>query len=187
MWVEVRNNQKHLMVGVTYRQQHGRYAPDYWPKLQSCYDKAVATRIQNIILLGDLNADPGTGRVASLELNEFLATNNLHQHINEPTRIANGVRSILDLIITNLPMLVSDLGVDSPVHENDHRTIYAKVNMKTQKRGAFKRNMWEFKRANFEDYRTELSGTNWDPCLETDDINITCDKWTEMFLEISRR
>jgi hypothetical protein len=47
--------------------------------------------------------------------------------------------------------------------------------------------MWEFKRANFDDYRTELSQTNWDACLETDDINITCDTWTEMFLEISKR
>jgi hypothetical protein len=171
MWIEVKNSSKHALIGVTYRQQLGRYAPGYWDKLQSTYDKAVATKIPNIVLTGDLNAEYRTDRASALSLDEFMFMNNLTQHINEPTRIANGVGSKLDLIMTNLPLLITNAGVSSPMHENDHRTIHGLLNMKTCERGAFKRNIWEFKKANFDDFRTELNSTNWDNCFESDDID----------------
>jgi hypothetical protein len=133
IWVEIKNKEKQVLIGVTYRQQKGLYAPGYWENLQSTYDKAVATRIANIVLTGDLNADPGTDRNAALALEYFISINNLTQHINEPTRIADGVASKLDLIMTNLPLLITYPGVGSPVHENDHRTIFGLLNMKTIK------------------------------------------------------
>jgi hypothetical protein len=186
MWIEVKNSSKHALIGVTYRQNLGRYAPGYWENLQSTYDKAVATKIPNIVLTGDLNADYGTDRAASLNLDDFMFMNNLTQHIDEPTRIATGVASKLDLIMSNLPLLITQAGVTSPVHENDHRTIFGLLNMKTCERLAFKRNIWEFKKANFDEFRTELNDTNWDNCFSTDSIDEICDKWTEQFLTISK-
>jgi hypothetical protein len=185
-WVEIRNKSKQVLIGVTYRQQKGKYAPDYWEKLQVTYDKAVASKIPNILLVGDLNADPGSDRNAAIALSDFISCNNLTQHIEDPTRIANAVASKLDLIMTNLPLLITYPGVGSPVHENDHRTIYGILNMKSIKRGAFKRSMWDFKKANFDGYREALRGTNWDYCLESDDMDTICERWTTMFLDISK-
>jgi hypothetical protein len=185
LWIQVMNNSKQILIGITYRQKIGRYAPNYWENLQESLDGAVASSVPNIIILGDLNADPGTEKTASDALDDFISLNNLTQHVNEPTRIAER-SSKLDLILTNLPNLVTEVGVGSPIHENDHRTIFGTLNMKTIKRGAFKRNMWNFKQANFDEFRTELDNTNWDECLDSDDIDIVCDRWTDLFMKISK-
>ena len=44
-----------------------------------------------------------------------------------------------------------------------------------------------FKSANFDQFREELSNTNWDDCFETEDMDDICLKWTDKFLEISER
>jgi hypothetical protein len=49
------------------------------------------------------------------------------------------------------------------------------------------RDMWNFKEANFDLFREELSNVNWDDCMDSDDINDICDSWTAKFLEISER
>jgi hypothetical protein len=107
LWISVRNSVKQVLIGVSYRQQRG----NYWEKLQDGYDLAVATKIANIMLIGDFNADPGN-KTAYETLSDFIAINNLHQHINDPTRVTSTTASTLDLIITNLPFLVKDTGVE---------------------------------------------------------------------------
>ena len=47
--------------------------------------------------------------------------------------------------------------------------------------------MWEFKNANFNQFREELGNVNWEECFETEDINTITDKWTETFMRIAER
>jgi hypothetical protein len=47
--------------------------------------------------------------------------------------------------------------------------------------------MWDFKNANFDLFREELSIEDWDSCLESDNIDEICDKWTAMFTKISEK
>jgi hypothetical protein len=176
-----------MLLGVAYRQKKGKYAPGFWPKLQDAYDLAVGTKIPNIVLVGDFNADPGYETAAYDILTEFMSTNNLYQHVKEPTRVTDTTASILDLIITNHPRLALNVGVGAPVHENDHRTVYGTLNLKTIKRQTFTRDMWNFKTADFERFREELSNTDWSECFETDSIDDICNKWTDIFLKISER
>ena len=187
LWIQVGNKEKQVLIGVSYRQKKGDYADDYWEKLQLGYDKAVETRIPNIVLMGDFNADPGTEKGAHDTLSEFIAINNLTQHINEPTRYTDENESKLDLIMSNLPMLIKEAGVGTPVHENDHCSIYGTLDMKTIDRQTFFREMWDFKNANFNNFREELSNTNWDTCFASDNIDEICDKWSELFLKISEK
>jgi hypothetical protein len=187
MWIMVNNKEKQVLIGVSYRQQVGLYAPSYWDKLQTGYDKAVASKIANIILIGDFNADPGTSKLNHDILSEFLSTNNLTQHIREPTRVTDENASILDLIITNLPLLIRGGGVGGPVHENDHCTIFGVVNMKTARRKSFTREMWDFKNADFDKFREELGNVDWNECLSLGNINDICEKWTMMFLKIAEK
>ena len=93
----------------------------------------------------------------------------------------------LYLILSNLPQLVIHAGVGAPVHENDHRTIYGTLNMTVNRRTSFTRNMWQFKEANFDQYRQVLNNTDWDPCFESNNMDTICDSWTKKFLDISRR
>jgi hypothetical protein len=44
-----------------------------------------------------------------------------------------------------MTVLIKNTGVWSPVHENDHSTIYGTLNLKTVKRQVFNREMWNFK------------------------------------------
>jgi hypothetical protein len=187
MWIMVNNKVKQVLIAISYRQKVGTYAPGYWGGLQAGFDKAVGTKIANIVLVGDFNADPGGPKADYDKLEEFLSLNNLTQHIREPTRITRTSATRLDLIITNLPMLAKGVGVGSPVHENDHCTIYGILNMKTVKRQCFTRDMWDFKNANFDLFREELGNSDWESCMESDDIDEICDKWSAMCLEISER
>ena len=87
MWLMVNNKEQQVLIAISYRQKLGDYAPGYWSKLQNGLDKAVATKIPNIVLVGDFNADPGTEKIANDTLLDFLAMNRLTQHIQDPTRI----------------------------------------------------------------------------------------------------
>ena len=172
---------------MTYRQKLGNYAPTYWAKLQSSYEKALRQNIPNIVLIGDFNGDPSSDLAGATNLNDFVSLNNLHHHIFDPTRVVPGESETrLDLILTNLPQLVLRAGVGTPVHYNDHRTIYGTLNMTITRRKAFTRNMWLFKEADFDNYRDQLSNTNWDLCFESNNIDTICDTWTKTFLDISR-
>jgi hypothetical protein len=81
MWIQIENKLKQILICITYRQKKGRYAPTYWDKLQKSYDKAVESRIPNIVLIGDFNGDPSSDRAGAIDLNDFVSTNNLHHHI----------------------------------------------------------------------------------------------------------
>ena len=81
IWIQIANKQKQILVCVTYRQKAGYYAPSYWDKIQSSYDKALRSNINNIILVGDFNGDPSSDPTGAENLNEFVAINNLHHHI----------------------------------------------------------------------------------------------------------
>jgi hypothetical protein len=83
--------------------------------------------------------------------------------------------------------LIKNAGVGTPVHENDHCTIYGTLNLKTISRATFEREMWDFKNANFEQFREELSNVDWDLCFVTDNIDNICNKLTELFMTISER
>ena len=111
MWIMINNKVSQVLLAISYRQQVGDYAPEYWTKLQSGLDKAVGTKIANIVMVGDFNADPGGPKADYDKLEEFLSLNNLSQHIKEPTRITRNSATKLDLIISNLPMLVKAAGV----------------------------------------------------------------------------
>ena len=187
MWLMINNKVKQILIAVSYRQKKGKFAPGYWTKLQAGYDKAIATKISNIMLVGDFNADPGKEKTAHDNLVDFMSMNNLTQHVRDPTRITATTATRLDLIITNLPMLVKNVGVMGPVHENDHSTVFGTLNLKTVKRQVFSRDMWDFKNANFDLFREELSNADWDSCMESENIDEICERWSSLFLNISER
>jgi hypothetical protein len=187
LWVQLDLPHCKILLATCYRQPDGTYGDDFWEKLQHSYDKAKALPVRNILLVGDFNADPGTDKPAFDDLTAFLATNHLHQQVKEPTRITSTRSSILDLIITNSPSLVTNIRVTAPVHRNDHCTVSGEITSLISKRKSYQRRMWNFKEADFDGFRKKLSESLWENCFETDDPNLICENWTSSFLEISRQ
>jgi hypothetical protein len=174
LWLQLDLPKSKILFGTCYRQPDGTYGDDFWEKLQTSYSRAKQSPIRNILMTGDFNAEVQTDRNAYDELQAFLATNHLYQHVTVPTRITPTRASILDLIITNSPSLVTNIEVTAPVHRNDHCTISGEITSVIAKRKAYQRTMWCFKDANFDGFRQKLSETNWDDCLDSDDIDVVC-------------
>jgi hypothetical protein len=184
LWLELLIPKHKLLLAVCYRQQDGQYSENYWPKLQSSYDLAKATGIINILLTGDFNADGSTNRPAGNEMDAFLAINHLTQHIKEPTRYHQNKGSILDLIISNKQSLISKTEVIAPVHLNDHCTIVGEINLPLSKPKAYKRTMWSYRTANFDNFRDSLNEVEWDDCIVGNDPDLAVNNWTDKFLEV---
>ena len=84
------------------------------------------------------------------------------QHVAEPTRGRNGQEpSILDLIISNDPNIVSDISYESPLGKSDHacRTFYLKCyrNKSDQTRKFYLYDKGDFKQVN-----ADLVNINWE-------------------------
>jgi hypothetical protein len=184
LWLQLLVPKHKLLLAICYRQQDGQYSDNYWDKLQQSYDLAKATGIANIILIGDFNAEIATNRPAGLTKDAFLALNHLNQHIKEPTRYHQNTGSILDLIITNKESLIKRTEVIAPVHFNDHCTIVGHINLPMSRPKSYKRRMWSYKTANFDNFRTKLDNVEWDECLASDDPDTATTQWTNNFLEV---
>jgi hypothetical protein len=187
LWLQLNLPKNKVLFATCYRQPDGTYGDDFWEKLQTSYDKAKNSIVRNILLTGDFNAELGTDKPAYDDLQAFLATNHLYQLVKEPTRITTRRSSILDLIITNSPSLVTKILVSAPVHKNDHCTISGEITSMIAKRKAFQRVMWDFKNADFNGFRDRLNETTWDECFISDDPNIVCESWTETFSNIAKK
>jgi hypothetical protein len=183
LWLELKVPKHNLLLGICYRQADGPYGDNFWINLQNSYNLAKATNIKNILLIGDFNADSSTNRAAGTSMNFFLDQNHLTQHIKEPTRYYLNKGSILDLIITNRPGLLKKPEVFAPVHRNDHCTIAGLIDLPTSKPRSYKRTMWQYKEANFDNFRTKLNDVDWEDCL-VEDPSEACDIWTKKFKDV---
>ena len=89
------------------------------------------------ILLGDFNAKHNSWFSEDRPIQEGHKIDNvasqflLSQIINEPTHISQSFSSIIDLIFTNQPNLVTDSALHPSLHSNCHyQIIYVEFNLK---------------------------------------------------------
>ena len=70
----------------------------------------------------------------------------MHQLIDTPTRHNN----LLDLIFTDSPGYLFDVGVLPPIDNLDHGVVYVSFNFSYPKRNHMKRKVWLFDEGNYE-------------------------------------
>ena len=141
--------------------------------------------IKNIIILGDLNADSNT--INGRHLRDVCINHNFICHIDEPTRITPTSQTCLDQIISNIPNLVTSCSVTPPISNNDHCTVSAQINFKIPKEQCYKRHIWQYKQGDYTGFRRALTEAEWDKCFTTDDIDLACMKWSDLFLNIAEK
>ena len=115
--------------------------------------------------------------------------NNFTIHVTEPTRYAYQSATILDQIITNIPHLVLDATIQSPVGSSDHHCVSCKIKTSNKIRlaNAYTRYVWDYAKGNFPEFRDELLKTDWNECFQHDDINTTASSWNEIFIRIAEK
>ena len=168
LWLEIRCLNKKFLLCVCYRppDQHAQF----WEYFQESMDLAKQTGIVNIIIAGDLNADPVKNRPVWNKLNIFTIGNNFKTHITEPTRVTNATATCLDQFISNFEDCVQNTTVLDPVGSSDHCTISIELRISIHKQKTYKRLMWNFKNANFDTFRNNLRDADWDSCFEFNSI-----------------
>jgi hypothetical protein len=137
-----------------------------------------------LFVLGDINADFNT--VNGRKLNNMCIQQNLQCLVDKPTRITNTTATILDQILTNASNFVNKVEVIPPVSTNDHCTVAAYLNFRVRKDPAYERLIWQYKEADFTQFKSAVSETKFDECFQTNDIDDVADKWTEKFLNVAR-
>jgi hypothetical protein len=182
MWIELNTVEGKLLLCNLYRPPNDN---EFWDKLHSNLEYVKSTsNIQNIVLLGDLNADFGT--VNGNKLEETCLLHNLVYHVDEPTRITSTTRSCLDQILSNVPNFVSSVTVLNPVCTNDHCTVGANLKFRIRSDEAYYRHIWLYDKADYDGFRDCIQLMNWDDCFELDDVDIACNAWSSKFIDIAK-
>ena len=106
----------------------------------------------NVIFTGDLNSDilhPLDNHKEGQCLLDMCDIYDLDSLINVPTRISKNRQSCLDVILTNVPAFVKDLGV---IHTDlsDHDLVYKTRNMRSKAETITKRSFKTFDKDSFQ-------------------------------------
>jgi hypothetical protein len=182
LWLEVRTCNNKFLLCTIYRPPN--VGNEFWGLLQESLDMAKASSISYLLITGDLNADPIPQQ--GQQLCNFLEANHLMAHIGQPTRISPTSATILDQFISNMPNFIHKTYVEPPVSTNDHCTIGIKLLFRIRKRKAYSRVMWDFKKANWDNFRQALTNAELDNHLLSEDVNICCENLTEAILEVAK-
>jgi hypothetical protein len=181
IWVSLNSIQGKILICCCYRPPDRRV---FWDDFSGCLDEVKNDQINNVFVLGDLNADFNTAN--GRKLNYMCQMQNMTCLIKEPTRITNVSATILDQIITNSPNFVHETRVTPPISSNDHCTVGARLNFKVKKEIAYQRTVWNYKDADFPQFRQTLLHAKFDECFQTENVDQACSKWTSIFLTIAK-
>ena len=187
IWLDINTIQGKLLLCCCYRPPTKATGPNvnvFWDGVASALDDAHRDGYKNIVILGDLNADPATipGRMLANLCNVY----NLSSHITEPTRITATSATILDQVLSNIPNFVTHTSILPPIATSDHCVISATVNFNTVTEKSYQRHIWEYNKTDFKQFRKTLSETNFEDCFNSVDVDSVCQSWTEMFLSVAK-
>ena len=115
IWVQINSIEGKVLICCCYRPPNKVY---FWPEFSNALDEVNNDQINNMIILGDLNAY--LQNVNGHKLMQMCDAQNLLYLVNEPTWITNTTETILDQIITNSPAFVKKVEVTPSVSTNDH-------------------------------------------------------------------
>ena len=178
IWIEVKTKEGTLLICTLYRPPNYN---EFWDHFESNIEFVKTESLaQNIMVIGDINADFNT--VNGTKLLDICSVQNLHCHINSPTRITSTSSSCLDQVLSNIPNFISQVIIEPPVSTNDHNTIGVRLSFQVYKEKSYHSFIWLYDKGNYECFRTCLNNVDWDYCFENDDVDIAYSRWSEKLL-----
>ncbi|WP_293138076.1 reverse transcriptase family protein, partial [Moritella sp.] len=173
--IELKNpNGQKIIVSTLYRV--GTLGISNYTRVQSYLQKIAKRRgISNFTLIGDLNLSKTNWQnsESSCDLEQsfidMFSDLGLTQLINQPTHDKGNT---LDVVLTKFPCNVSNLKVldKDYICKSDHYGINFELNSKAKRQKSIKREIYNFKKANWTKLNEDLSKINWHRLLHTNNI-----------------
>jgi len=152
-----------------YRPPHYTLADEQYLDLSlRCFSSLMSNASSQVILMGDFNL-PNVDWIhysapATPFYDKFLSFVNesgLLQFVSEPTRHEN----ILDILLTNVPDLISDLQVQCPLSTSDHNVVKFGVNICCDNNVSDNQDIvqsyYDFSSGDYEAMESYLMNVNW--------------------------
>ncbi|MCG7868140.1 MAG: endonuclease/exonuclease/phosphatase family protein [Candidatus Thiodiazotropha taylori] len=155
VWIEILINSKKVLLGGFYRPPNS--GTDYFDLLTESIDNAYNSNIIDIIIVGDFNYNMASD---SNKMSDLISQYNLKQLIKEPTHFTEHSSSIIDLILVRNNNNILTSAVTDPFIPDQtryHCPIIVLLKFLRPKVIAFKRRVWNYKRADFDNFRYLLS------------------------------
>jgi len=182
LWIEITTVEGKLLMCCTYRPPNFL---DFWSNFDENLELVKSeSAVKHIVVLGDLNADFGTSN--GNKLLDVCNIHNLCHHVNEPTRITASSSTCLDQVLSNVPNFVSSVHVECPVSTNDHCTVGVKFSFKIVSDPCYYRHVWLYDQGDYNGFVQAIESADWDTCFITDDVDIACQSWSDLFINITR-
>ena len=187
VWIEISHLGMRFLYGTFYRPPNSPVS--LWSDIENSIDLAYNSNINNIIIVGDFNAD---FLVDNLQLNHFrniLHMYNMSQLVQEPTHYTENSQSLIDVILASdtsiiLKTYVGECFLNQPTRY--HCPIYGFLQSPITNTKCFKRNIWLFNEGNYDEYREKLSRQNWDDILNSENVNTCVLKFNELVVKIAK-
>ena len=148
--------------------------------------------ISNICLVGDFNLGhthwPSFHSSDSVEesfLNTF-SDLGFMQMVSQPTHYKGNT---LDIVLTNNQQFITNITVDSNylICKSDHYPILFNVFSNVKRKKAVKREIFNFKRANWTAINNELRHTDWNTLLTVGDIDVAWNRFKNRLFDCYNR
>jgi hypothetical protein len=196
LWVEFKLRGKKILVGSCYRPpgQNVDEVDNFISELTDSPDLVFQSRPESIFLLGDFNDATTTWdsdhprSELKLKLFDLVNAQDLHQLITEPTHYGPYTANILDLIITDSPGYVIDQHQNTlPPIGSKHLVVCVKLRLNYRRDKAYTREVWNYKKGDYQGLLQELEFIPWATGLTTfDDIDDMADYWQKSFMNACR-
>ena len=184
IWAEVKIDNIILMVCALYRPPNSSSL--FWEYLEYAIDKAYETS-NNIIVSGDINVDL-LNNLNRHPLNDIMQRFNLINTIDEPTRIGQTSNTLLDPILISQALSLNNSSViETDRHISDHNACVSYLNIVSNLNSSFKREIWIYKKGDYEKYNKLISEFDWE-CLLQNSRNVeeACDNFTTEYLTMAK-
>ena len=170
VWCHVKLKKDTLLLGNVYR------SPNNSPEDNNILNTFISTacdqnRNKNVLIVGDFNCKdiswsnmttPQNSSHHCSKLIETLKENYLHQLVDQFTRQrGNDQPSLLDLVLTNSPDIVTSISFDPPLGKSDHCVLLVQVNMVFNVNPCPDNMTYNFYRGDYTSITDALNSINW--------------------------
>lgn len=180
LWISIRTRTDTYIVGSLYRSPNS--TNEFWDKLNVCLENAFDIS-NKVLVLGDVNEDQLNPR--NHKFKDILTVNDLHNVINEPTRVSNHSSTLLDPIAISNNIVAFNSGIFPTSNDiSDHFGTYAHIQCSGSTSMPFKRRVWNYKRADFVKLNELITVTDWS-FLHSESIHIASEAFSKQILELA--
>lgn len=181
LWIEIRHKGEPYLICNIYRPPNTPVS--FWPRLNVVIEKALEFS-NRIIIVGDLNEDQLNEQ--NHYLKDLLSMNNLENVIQEPTRITTSSATLLDVIVVSEDERILHSGiVQTDPTISDHSAVYVFITFSYNHENSFKREVWNYKRGDYEKLNNLISSTDWS-FINDGDLDLACEGFTAQFMNLVR-